>query len=101
MPRDPCHEIWIGLKFGDQINIRYRSVLTPFHQRTQTGFILFDDYRDVRCDDHEFSFSLTALEFLYQPVVAFLIDRAKPGAAFTGIVVPLGIVKHNDLYRNI
>ncbi len=71
--------------------------------------LVFDAYRYVRSDDHELAFSLTLIKFTYKPVITFIVKRAVPIAeraisiaedsGIIGIVVPLGIVEHDNLDR--
>src|SRR5450756_2039784 len=97
MPRHPQDEIRICMERRNQLLLGYTGAGAPTHGRTRR----FDAYRYVRGDDHELGFSLALLKFTYEPVITFLVKRRVPIAVIIGIVVPLGIVEHDDPERYI
>jgi len=90
------------MQFGNQLCF---GGWVPTHHGT--GW--FDAYRYVRSDDHKLTFSLTLIKFTYQPVIALTVKRTVPIAeraipiaeriGIVGVIVPLGIVEHDNLDR--
>src|ERR1035437_5928913 len=87
MSADPQEEIRIAMKCGQQVGVGYGRV----------GADELNWY--VRSDDHELALSLTLAQFAHQPVKMIGIQTALPTK--NKIFVRHGIVKHNDLDRQV
>src|ERR1035437_9736583 len=93
MSRDPQDEIWIGMKFNQQIAAGYDRV------GADSGRVTDKFNRYVRRDDHELVLSLPPVQFMHQPGQLIGIQTSLPNKI--EILVRHGIVEHNDLERQV